>query len=476
MITQNFEKILNNILETKNAAVIVLDTNLNILYLSKLATKISSNKNDVKKLSDFYVKYDIKRYREILKSAEISDRKIIRINKKFFMSTLCPIVENGIVEGLIEILDAEDENYRLSYEIKNIHKKAYENSQLDNAVEINNGTVYSIDSIITKNIDMLKLKERAYKTADSSSPVLIYGETGTGKELFAQGIHNASIYRRNNMFIAQNCAAIPETLLESILFGTTEGSFTGAKDKPGLFEIAEGGTIYLDEINSMDLNLQAKLLRVLQENTYRPIGSDKVKKANVRIIASFNKDPLSVIKEGKFRRDLYYRLNVIYFKIPGLSDRKEDIKLLTDYFINIYNKKFNKNINGVEKEAMNILEKHKWDGNVRELKNSIERIMNFIDGDLIKIEDITNFIVKDAINKESDSSVANNFTEPENIKNKISVENKSLKEIIETVEIKVIRDALNNSGGNIALAARILKMPRQTLKNKIIKYSIRPIY
>ena len=512
----NYDKILNNILEAKNSAIIILDLELNIIYLSDIAKKIIEFKNasgQITNIKDYFDDYDANAYQELIRTEEVSDKKIVRLNSTFYISTLSPLKEKGKLVGIIEILEAEDENYVLSYEIKDKQIKAYEKSEYSNKMK--NGTVYTLDSIITNDEEMKKLKDKAYKTASSNSPVLIYGETGTGKELFAQGIHNASSDRRNNMFIAQNCAAIPETLLESLLFGTTAGSFTGAMDKPGLFEIAKGGTIYLDEINSMDLNLQAKLLRVLQENTYMPIGGKVVKKANVRIIASFNEDPISVIKNGKFRRDLYYRLNVLYFRIPNLKDREDDIKLLTNHFINLYNKKFNKSVAGIEKEAMNILENSKWEGNVRELKNNIERIMNFIDGDYIKIEHISNFIIKEAINtqnnKEIDgiNSIENyinqnysykinktdkadktnktektesiiNSTQPTEldkvIHKNINNSEMSFKERIEESEKIIIRNALNDAGGNVAEAARKLDLPRQTLKNKMVKYDIKPFF
>ena len=485
MNNNKFEKILNNLLETKKAAIIIFDLNLNILYLSDMAKKIAAKKINIKNISDYFDEYDVNEYEKTIKAGVNSERKIKRLNKSFYFSTLSPLIENGTVEEIIEILEAEDESDVLSHEIKNIHMKDYVTSEFGNSIDLNNGTVYTLDSIISHDKNMRNLIEKAYKTANSNSPVLIYGETGTGKELFAQGIHNASPERKNNMFIAQNCAAIPETLLESMLFGTTEGSFTGAKNKPGLFEIAENGTIYLDEINSMELNLQAKLLRVLQENTYMPIGGKNVKKTNVHIIASFNEDPILVIKKGKFRRDLYYRLNVIYIKIPNLKDRIEDIKLLTNHFINIYSKKFHKNIIGIDEEAMNILEKYKWEGNVRELKNNIERIMNFIDSDYIKIEDISNFIIKEAIERDDEhllsytnSNDGNYYNEHFNNEKYDGFENnnskKAFNDRIEDLEIYIIKTALNEAGGNVASAARNLDLPRQTLKNKIIKYNIKP--
>lgn len=474
--TVDFEKLLNNILESKKLIIIYYDKDLNFLYFSEKAKEVFHNIRINGHISNIFNQNEIGEYYRALDS-EITTERIIKVNSTLFKSLINPLKDDREkIVGIIEILEIIDEKYSLSNEIKNIHIKAYAESETDKNIKINNGTIYTLNSIVTNDNQMEKLINLALKAAESNSPVLIYGETGTGKELFAQGIHNASKERRNNMFVAQNCAAIPETLLESLLFGTTEGSFTGAKDKPGLFEIADGGTIYLDEINSMALHLQAKLLRVLQENTFMRIGDKKVRKANVRIIASFNEEPFAVIKKGNFRRDLYYRLNVIYIKIPGLKERINDIELLTNYFIKIYNKKFNKNILRIDKEAINILKSINWEGNVRELKNNIERIMNFTEGNLIKTEDIYNYIYKEGINrfeeynyvnlkKESDTSL------PEDYDN-----SKTFSELVESLEVNIIRNSLNEANGNVALAARRLGLPRQTLKNKIIKYNIKPNY
>jgi arginine utilization regulatory protein len=472
----NFEKLLNNILATKKLIIIYYDKYLNLLYFSENAREIFKSIQLNVHITDIFGESDINEYYRVVDSG-ITAERISKINNTLIKSSINPLKNDGKnVTGIIEILEIIDERYRLSNEIKSIHMHAYSESEIDASININNGTIYSLGSIITNDIQMKNLISLALKASENNSPVLIYGETGTGKELFAQGIHNASKERRNNMFVAQNCAAIPETLLESLLFGTTEGSFTGAKDKPGLFEIADGGTIYLDEINSMALHLQAKLLRVLQENNFMRIGDKKVRKANVRIIASFNEDPFTVIKKGNFRRDLYYRLNVIYIKIPRLKDRINDIELLTDYFIKIYNKKFNKNISGIDKEAMNMLKEVNWEGNIRELKNNIERIMNFAEGNLIKTEDIFNHIFKEGIKRYDDDHYANIKMYNDNELYDEYDKNKSFNEIVESVEIDIIKNALNETNGNVALAARKLRIPRQTLKNKIIKYNIKPVF
>ena len=188
------------------------------------------------------------------------------------------------------------------------------------------------------------MKDEARKLAKSDSPILVYGESGTGKELFVQGIHHAS-HRANGPFIAQNCAAIPETLLESILFGTAKGSYTGAVERKGLFELADGGTLFLDELHTMPIELQAKLLRVLEDGLVRRVGSAQNISVDVRVIAAMNIHPNVAVENQKLRSDLYYRLNVFTFSLLPIRERKEDILFLTDYFIQFFNKKLQKNSN-----------------------------------------------------------------------------------------------------------------------------------
>jgi transcriptional regulator with PAS, ATPase and Fis domain len=227
-------------------------------------------------------------------------------------------------------------------------------------------------------------KHRAEVAAKSRSTILIRGESGTGKELFARSIHNCSPMH-NGPFIAINCAAIPETLLESEFFGYDGGAFTGAKKegKPGKFELADGGTLFLDEIGDMPLYLQAKLLRVLQERRIQRVGGLKDIKVNVRIIAATNKDLEKIVSENRFREDLFYRLNVIPIFIPPLSERREDIPILIEHFINKYNLFLNKNIESIDEVAEKIFMSYSWPGNVRELENALEYAMNMENGKVV---------------------------------------------------------------------------------------------
>jgi arginine utilization regulatory protein len=247
---------------------------------------------------------------------------------------------------------------------------------------------YTLDSIIGESVAIKRLKEQILISSNSSSNLLIYGETGTGKELVAQAVFSLSKNIHSAPFIAFNCAAIPEALLEGILFGTVKGSFTGAENKPGLFECANGGVIFLDEINSMPLNLQAKILRVIQEGKVRRVGGQREIPVDFRLIASTNIAPQKILENAEMRSDLYYRLNVLNIDIPPLRDRKEDIPILADYFIQELNPTVNKNILGLHQNAIELLMEYHWPGNIRELKNTIERSMNYAKEKLIGADEI----------------------------------------------------------------------------------------
>ena len=242
------------------------------------------------------------------------------------------------------------------------------------------GARYFFEDIIGKSEVMKHTIERAKLVAKRDSPVLIYGETGTGKELMAQSIHNGSLFL-DGPFVSVNCAAIPETLLESILFGVHKGAFTGAVEGPGLFEQAEGGTLFLDEINSMPLNLQPKILRAIQERSVRRVGGNKEIPVNCRIISAVNEDPKWILEKKLIRDDLFFRLATIEVKIPPLRERKEDLEYLIYSFIHKYNIRFGLFVEGISPTLFNILMDYDWPGNIRELENMVESSMNLIGDD-----------------------------------------------------------------------------------------------
>lgn len=251
------------------------------------------------------------------------------------------------------------------------------------------GASFTMEDIIAVDEKMKNARDYIPVVAACDLPVMIYGETGTGKEVFAQSIHNAS-ERRDKPFIAQNCAALPDTLLESILFGTSKGAFTGAMENKGLFELADGGTLFLDEINSMPLFLQSKLLRVLQDGSFRSLGGSETKRTNVKIIAATNVEPLEAIEKGQLRRDIYYRLSMMSIRIPPLRERKADIGHFVKFYVNKHNGTFHKQVQYVSKDLLKKLEEYDWPGNVRELEHVIVYGMSMVDeaSTLLQYKDI----------------------------------------------------------------------------------------
>ena len=256
--------------------------------------------------------------------------------------------------------------------------------ELINEIKKHKNIRFTMDDIIGESPAITAAKRAALRAACSDSTVLLWGETGTGKELFAQAIHHASA-RKDGPFVALNCSAVPASLIESTLFGYEKGAFTGAKDEGqfGVFETANGGTLFLDEISEMELALQAKLLRVLQEKEFMRVGGTRPVAVDVRIIASTNRDLRKMVKEGKFREDLYFRLNVMDIRIPPLRERVGDVDLLARYFLDKYSALMGKYNCKISAEAMRILEDYDWPGNVRELQNYIERAVNWLNGDTL---------------------------------------------------------------------------------------------
>ncbi len=243
----------------------------------------------------------------------------------------------------------------------------------------------TFDDILTSNVDMIENVRKAKVFSKAPNPTLIYGETGTGKELFVQAMVNYS-NRSRHKFIAQNCAAVPENLIESILFGSVKGAYTGAENKVGLFELADGGILFLDELNSMPYSVQAKLLRILQDGKIRPIGSNKEKKVNVKIIAAMNMEPMKAIEEKKLREDLFYRFSSSTIKLVPLRERKEDILLYVKGFIKAYNEQYSKEVEGLSRTMMNIFMQYEWKGNVRELKHIIESMVSMTEENIMTIK------------------------------------------------------------------------------------------
>jgi len=391
--------------------------------------------------------------------------------------------------NIIEVLDSgtKIKNKELDYEFNNYSKKVIISA---NPIKNNFNTIGIVASVkgikdLRKLLDDFNLKnynlqfeeivgqstalknaqEKVLKVAKSNSSILIKGESGTGKELFAKAIHKESL-RRDENFVSINCAAIPGDLLESELFGYEAGAFTGAKQggKPGKLELADKGTVFLDEIGDMPISLQAKILKVIQEKSFFRIGGVKEINVDIRIISATNKNLENLIEKGKFREDLYYRLNVIPLNLPPLRDRKNDILILVKHFINKYNKELEKNIKNITQEASKTLLKYNWPGNVRELENVIEYAVNMENSSYIKRANLPPYIINNKINNKNKKGI--NFN---NV-------NYNLNTAISKVEKELIKKALNEFGRDTEgkyKAAEKLGIGKTTLYNKINKYNIK---
>lgn len=322
---------------------------------------------------------------------------------------------------------------------------------------------YTIDSLITNDPYMLSIKEKIRKVSKTDSAVLIQGKTGTGKEIVAQALHYSS-NRMDKPFISQNCSAIPANLLESTLFGTEKGSFTGAITNKGLFELANGGTIFLDEINSMDISVQSKILKAIEEKSIRRLGGHKNIKVDIRVIAAINEDPFYAIENNRLREDLFYRLNVVSLKLNELKDRKEDILLLSRYYIEYYNKTMDMNILGIDDEVELIFGFHSWPGNVRELRNVIESAFNMAEGDYIKLYDIPEYL---ALKKTKETDDLESLEREKEI-----AIDRSYDDLISDYEKNILIRTLKESK-NRSEAAKKLNLTRQNLNYKLEKFGLK---
>ncbi|MFR4583088.1 sigma 54-interacting transcriptional regulator [Clostridium cadaveris] len=463
----DYKRILETLIEFSDEGIIITDNKGNIVFYresKKNLTGIENKKPEGKNILEVFpyltesssTFYNVLKYRNPIIDRVQKYKNHLGKEVTVITSTY-PIIEQGVLKGAFEIFKDFTLVYDLSEKVVALQKQMTKGKEAKYKVL---GAKFTFDDFIGNNPRIIDLKEKGKKISNSKSPILVYGETGTGKEILVQAIHNAG-KRKNKPFIVQNCAALPHNLLESILFGTEEGSYTGAKDKIGLLEVAHGGTLYLDEINSMDLDLQGKLLRVIQGGEVRRLGSSKVKEVDIRIIASTNEKPEVLIENNKLRLDLYYRLNVIYFKIPPLRERKDDIELLAKYFLNKYNKEFDKNVLSISESLMKDFMTYDWPGNIRELQHVIESAMNWCEEPDINHKHVEmNFGDKKEQYK----------------KNDMELFDCGLKENLEKYEKFLIESAIRQCDGVYAKAARKLQIPKQTLQNKIKKYKIKKIF
>ncbi|MED1950658.1 sigma 54-interacting transcriptional regulator [Brevibacillus centrosporus] len=449
------------ILDRMNEGVHVIDANgTTIVYNQKMTELESMTVQDVlhKPLSEVFAFPDGQE--STLLTCLHTGKSIRNTRQTYFndkqkeittINNTYPIMENGKIVGAMEIADDITKMERLIRE--NLLEK--------------NGSRYTFDQIIGSSGAILDVIESAKRAARTSSSVLVVGETGAGKELFVQSIHNASL-RASGPLISQNCAALPESLIEGLLFGTARGAFTGAIERPGLFEQAEKGTLFLDEINSLSMPLQAKLLRALQEKSIRRIGDTKDRSIDVRIIAAINEDPVEAIAHSHLRKDLYYRLGVVTLFIPPLRDRKEDIPLLANHFVEKYNQLFQMEVRGLSDEVIKFFNEHDWPGNVRELQHLIEGAMNLmIDETIIGYEHLPLHFLR---RTPAASIIAEHEKQPFL---PFPDEGKPLKETMLEFETSYIHHVVDKYNGNISRAAKELQISRQSLQYRLRKLGIR---
>lgn len=431
--------LLNTVMEATNDAIVYVNKDGYIEILSKPYAEFLGV--DREAAIGKHVREVIENTRmDIVIETGISEiAQVQEIKGKKMIATRIPVFVNDKVVGAVgKVLFKDvDELNSLYMKINKIEKEL--NLYKDEFKKVNKAK-YALDSIISISKSMESLKELTKRAAKTNSNVLILGESGTGKELFAHAIHNNS-RRIDAPFIKVNCGAIPYELLESELFGYEEGSFTGARKggKIGKFKAADGGTIFLDEIGDLPMNMQVKLLRVLQDKEIERIGSNFSEKIDVRVIAATNKDLEKMVSEGMFRLDLYYRLNVVSIKIPPLRERKEDIPILSRHLVDKISRGENIRVDKISDNTLEYLKNYDWPGNVRELENILERAINFLEEEtIIKPEHLPSKITGMTRNKQM----------------------KSLKSILEEVEKQSIIDSLIISNGNKTLAANALDISR----------------
>jgi two-component system response regulator PilR (NtrC family) len=394
-----------------------------------------------------------------MKMPKVSGLQLLKNIKEITPETIVVIITAfGTTESAVEAMkhgayDYIQKPFQMD-EIRLVVKNAIEKQRLQKDVSLLKGqlNVPSFENIIGSSPSMQTMFSVVSKSAESSASVLITGESGTGKELVAKGIHSLSP-RKDNHFVAVNCAAIPEGLLESELFGYMKGAFTGAgSNKQGLFELANDGTMFLDEIGEMPLTLQAKLLRVLEDGTFRRVGGMSDIKVDVRIISATNKNVKELIEAGKFREDLYFRLNVLSVRIPPLREREGDIRLLAEHFL----KKFAGDSKRYSDNAINVLINYGWKGNVRELENIIERVVLLCDRDVIDVNHLPEEI----------SAVSHS--------EKVSIPQGGIdiEKLFEDMEKNYLLNALERTNGVKTEAAKLLSLTFRSFRHKLKKYGI----
>ncbi|MGB9846031.1 MAG: sigma-54 interaction domain-containing protein [Desulfotomaculales bacterium] len=451
---KNAVELLETVLDNIQNGIVVVDRNARIIIFNKAYCDFLEVRKEDMIGRPVVEAIENTRMHIVLQTgvAEIGD--VQRIKGHDMICSRIPLKKNGEIWGALGIVmfrDVKD----LRTLMRRVERLQSELEFYKDELAREQGARYRLENIVGTSERIQELKRIVLKVARSDSTVLIRGESGTGKELFAHALHNASP-RRARPFVRVNCSALPENLLESELFGYREGAFTGARrgGKMGKFELADGGTIFLDEIGDLPVNMQAKLLRVLQEKEIERLGDNQPTKVNVRVIAATNRNLEEMVREGLFRQDLFYRLNVVVLEIPPLRERPEDIPALVASLLAKLTEHLGCSPKRIDEGALECLRKHTWPGNVRELENVLERILNLVEEDVITVHHFP-FYLRQEIN----------FIPGE--KNVVP-----LKEAVEKTEKAMLLRALEITGGDRLAAAKILQISKSSLYEKISRYKI----
>lgn len=484
-IKQKYEQALESLFE----GVIITDCEGRIIYINKAQEELDNvRKEDVynKKATEVF---NLDNESSVLMQALITKKEVPERHQYYInmvghavniVTYGYPLMVNGKVVGAVAICRDTTKAKELAEMVLDYYDNRSNGREIKPAAAKGKtrDNLYTFKDLIGNNAAFREAIRWAQVSAETDSNILIYGLTGTGKELFAQSIHSHS-KRKNGPFIGINCAALPESLLESILFGTVKGAFTGAIDRPGLFEQANGGTLFLDELNSMPLGLQAKLLRVLQDGTIRRVGGIQDISVDVRIISSLNMDPNEAVNKKVLRQDLFYRLAVVSIRIPPLKERRDDIPMLTSYFIGKYKRKLNKPVKNISPEVMQCFMNYHWPGNVRELEHVIECAMVVIgDSDYITLDHLPHHLIECYARQQDEHEEVNQLVildadfRKQTHHNNRKKTNYILKHKIDSTERDLIIKILSETQGNVSRTARILGISRQSLQYRLKKYNI----
>lgn len=449
--------------------ILIVDSKFNIIFNSRYDSRTNIQTDyaarDIINKNFFDVYPDVKKEESSVYQCMTTGEIVVQKNQIYhdylghrFIShnVTLPIRRRGKIVGVVELAkDAEPLENVESEESDVIFNEFVETLQRESGY-------ITFSLILTRNAEMRKSLEMAKALSKLPNPTLIYGETGTGKEMFAQAMITQSGLPRKKVVVL-NCATVPDNLMESILFGTKRGIYTGAENRKGLFEEADGGIIFLDELNAIPYQVQAKLLRILQEGTFRPLGDSKDKTVNVKVIGAMNVDPLEAMEKNILRKDLFYRFSSSIIRIEPLRKRREDIVLFIEHYIKYFQDLYGKHLRGITEELREALLEYRWEGNVRELKNVMELAVEFAaDGDILGPEHMPPYL-KERL-----------FAQPP-AENKVEAENVEipvLSSAVEKLEKELISKALLRFEGNKTKAAQLLGLPRQTLTYKIKQLNI----